>query len=102
MSNKPRRRRRSKRSSETRTALKENNKTMQIILDTDSNTTGPLNNFQIGYVFFRVFALLLATDMPPTFVGPGPTHAVWPRVPPRLSASSPYGMSTRPAWLKYC
>ena len=28
---------------------------MQIILDTDVNNTGPLNNFQIGYVFFRVF-----------------------------------------------
>lgn len=28
---------------------------MQIILDTDSNHSGPLTNFQIGYVFFRVF-----------------------------------------------
>ena len=27
---------------------------MQIILDTESNTTGPLNNFQVGYVFFRI------------------------------------------------
>lgn len=28
---------------------------MQIILDTDANTSGPLSNLQIGYVFFRVF-----------------------------------------------
>ena len=28
---------------------------MQIVLDTESNPTGPLSNFQIGYVFFRVF-----------------------------------------------
>ena len=28
---------------------------MQIILDTDVNSNGPLTNFQIGYVFFRVF-----------------------------------------------
>lgn len=28
---------------------------MQIILDTESTTDGPLTNLQIGYVFFRVY-----------------------------------------------
>lgn len=28
---------------------------MQIILDTDVRTAGPLTNFQIGYFFFRMF-----------------------------------------------
>jgi len=28
---------------------------MQIILDTEGEATGPLTNFQIGYIFFRVF-----------------------------------------------
>ena len=28
---------------------------MQIVFDTESRATGPLTNFQIGYVFFRVY-----------------------------------------------